>query len=113
MIFEQKRFADANKDYTSTGIKVFSIVSLMFPIMTLILSGTNMGIVWFGAKLIGDQEMGVGNLVSFMTYASMILFSFMMLSMVFVLSHVVKPRLHGSMKFWRCHFRSLKQRVIK
>ena len=82
--FEQKRFADANKDYTSTGIKVFSIVSLMFPIMTLILSGTNMGIVWFGAKLIGDQEMGVGNLVSFMTYASMILFSFMMLSMVFV-----------------------------
>ena len=82
--FEQKRFADANKDYTSTGIKVFSIVSLMFPIMTLILSGTNMGIVWFGAKLIGDQEMGVVNLVSFMTYASMILFSFMMLSMVFV-----------------------------
>ncbi len=82
--FEQKRFADANKDYTSTGIKVFSIVSLMFPIMTLILSGTNMGVVWFGAKLIGDQEMGVGNLVSFMTYASMILFSFMMLSMVFV-----------------------------
>lgn len=82
--FEQKRFAEANKDYTSTGIKVFSIVSLMFPIMTLILSGTNMGIVWFGAKLIGDQEMGVGNLVSFMTYASMILFSFMMLSMVFV-----------------------------
>ncbi len=82
--FEQKRFDDANKDYTNTGIKVFSIVSLMFPIMTLILSGTNMGIVWFGAKLIGDQEMGVGNLVSFMTYASMILFSFMMLSMVFV-----------------------------
>lgn len=82
--FEQKRFDDANKDYTKTGIKVFSIVSLMFPIMTLILSGTNMGIVWFGAKLIGAQEMGVGNLVSFMTYASMILFSFMMLSMVFV-----------------------------
>lgn len=82
--FEQKRFDDANKDYTNTGIKVFSIVSLMFPIMTLILSGTNMGIVWFGAKLIGNQEMGVGNLVSFMTYASMILFSFMMLSMVFV-----------------------------
>lgn len=82
--FEQKRFDDANKDYTNTGIKVFSIVSLLFPIMTLILSGTNMGIVWFGAKLIGEQEMGVGNLVSFMTYASMILFSFMMLSMVFV-----------------------------
>lgn len=82
--FEQKRFDEANNDYTQTGIKVFSIVSLMSPVMTLILSGTNMGIVWFGAKLIGNMSMGVGDLVSFMTYASMIMFSFMMLSMVFV-----------------------------
>lgn len=82
--FEQKRFDQANKDYTQTGVKVFSLVSIMSPVMTLILSGTNMGIVWFGAQLIGDRSMGVGNLVSFMTYANMILFSFMMLSMVFV-----------------------------
>lgn len=82
--FEQKRFDDANKDYTLTGIKVFSIVSLMFPIMTLILNGTNMGIIWFGGKLIGSMNMEVGKLVSFMTYAAMVLFSFMMLSMIFV-----------------------------
>lgn len=83
--FEQERFDRANKDYTETGIKVFSIVSLMFPIMTLVLNVTNMGIIWFGAKLIANNEMQVGNLVAFMTYASMILFSFMMLSMIFVL----------------------------
>lgn len=83
--FEQERFDRANKDYTETGIKVFSIVSLMFPIMTLVLNVTNMGIIWFGAKLIANYEMQVGNLVAFMTYASMILFSFMMLSMIFVL----------------------------
>lgn len=83
--FEQERFDRANKDYTETGIKVFSIVSLMFPIMTLVLNVTNMGIIWFGAKLIANHEMQVGNLVAFMTYASMILFSFMMLSMIFVL----------------------------
>ena len=83
--FEQERFDKANKDYTETGIKVFSIVSLMFPIMTLVLNVTNMGIIWFGAKLIANYEMQVGNLVAFMTYASMILFSFMMLSMIFVL----------------------------
>lgn len=83
--FEQERFDRANKDYTETGIKVFSIVSLMFPIMTLVLNVTNMGIIWFGAKLIANHEMQVGNLVTFMTYASMILFSFMMLSMIFVL----------------------------
>ncbi|MEF2759888.1 MAG: ABC transporter ATP-binding protein [Ligilactobacillus salivarius] len=83
--FEQERFDRANKDYTETGIKVFSIVSLMFPIMTLVLNVTNMGIIWFGAKLIANHEIQVGNLVAFMTYASMILFSFMMLSMIFVL----------------------------
>lgn len=83
--FEQERFDRANKDYTETGIKVFSIISLMFPIMTLVLNVTNMGIIWFGAKLIANHEMQVGNLVAFMTYASMILFSFMMLSMIFVL----------------------------
>ena len=83
--FEQERFDRANKDYTETGIKVFSIVSLMFPIMTLVLNVTNMGIIWFGAKLIANHEMQVGNLVAFMTYVSVILFSFMMLSMIFVL----------------------------
>jgi ATP-binding cassette subfamily B multidrug efflux pump len=82
--FEQDRFADANHDYVKTGIKVFTIVAFMFPIMTLIMSGTNVGIVWFGAHLIADKSMEVGSLVAFMTYATQILMSFMMLSMVFV-----------------------------
>lgn len=82
--FEQERFDHANQEYTKTGIKVFSIVSLNFPIMTLILNGTSIGIIWFGSHMIGDMNMEVGNLVSFMTYANMILFSFMMLSMIFV-----------------------------
>lgn len=82
--FEQNRFKTANKSYTDTAIKAFSLVSLMFPIMTLILNATNIGIIWLGANLIAKRSMQVGNLVSFMTYAAMILFSFMMLSMVFV-----------------------------
>lgn len=82
--FEQDRFEGANKDYTGTGIKVFMIVSLMFPIITLIVSGTNIGIVWYGGQLIGHQALEVGNLVAFMTYATQLLISFMMVSMVFV-----------------------------
>ena len=82
--FEQDRFEGANQDYTQTGIKVFMIVSLMFPIITLIISGTNIGIVWYGGKLIAHQALAVGNLVAFMTYATQILISFMMVSMVFV-----------------------------
>lgn len=82
--FEQDRFADANHDYMKTGIKVFTIVFFMIPVMTLLMSGTNIGIVWYGAHLIANQTMQVGNLVAFMTYATQILMSFMMLSMVFV-----------------------------
>lgn len=81
---EQDRFEDANVDYTQTGIKAYTLVASLFPVMTLILSLTNVAIIWFGAKLVGNMSMQVGNLVAFMTYAAQILFSFMMLSMVFV-----------------------------
>lgn len=82
--FEQDRFKDANADYTNNAIKVFTIVALMFPIVTLIMSGTNVGITWLGAKYIANQSMEVGNLIAFMTYAMQILMSFMILSLVFV-----------------------------
>lgn len=52
--------------------------------MTLVLSLTNVGIIWFGAHLIANMTMQVGNLLAFLTYATQILMSFMMLSMVFV-----------------------------
>lgn len=83
--FEQNRFDTANKDYTGTARKVFSLVALMYPVMTLVMSGTNIGITWQASHLIADQEMQIGNLVAFITYAMQILMSFMMLSMVFFL----------------------------
>lgn len=92
--FEQDRFEDANRDYTDNAIKVNTIVALAFPVMTLIMSGTNVAIVWFGATLIGAQSMQVGNLIAFMSYAMQILMSFMMLSMVFVFI----PRAQASAK---------------
>lgn len=81
--FEQDRFEDANKDYTQNAIKVNTIVALAFPVMTLIMSGTNVAIVWFGGQLISSQTMQVGNMIAFMTYAMQVLMSFMMLAMVF------------------------------
>lgn len=81
---ERNRFHNVNEDYTETGIKAFTWVAFLFPAMTLILSLTNVAIIWYGAHLIANQTMQVGNLVSFLTYAVQILFSFMMLAMVFV-----------------------------
>lgn len=83
--YEENRFDDANKDYTQTAIKVNTIVALMMPLMTLIMSGTNIAITWFGGHYIADMTLEVGNLIAFMTYAMQILISFMMLSMIFVM----------------------------
>ncbi|ANZ64651.1 multidrug ABC transporter ATP-binding protein [Secundilactobacillus paracollinoides] len=92
--FEQDRFEDANVDYTKNAINVNTIMALALPVMTLIMSGTNVAIIWFGAKLIGGQAMQVGNLIAFMTYATQILMSFMMLSMVLIFI----PRAQASAK---------------
>jgi ATP-binding cassette subfamily B protein len=81
--FEQNRFDVANKDYTQNARRVFSIIAVLFPLVTLIMSGTNIGIVWFGAQRIASQSMETGNMIAFITYAMQILMSFMMLAMVF------------------------------
>ncbi|MFY0870860.1 ABC transporter ATP-binding protein [Enterococcus faecium] len=83
--FEENRFDLANKDYTNTAIKVNTIVALMIPMMTLIMSGTNVAITWFGGHYIADMTLEVGNLIAFMTYAMQILISFMMLSAIFIM----------------------------
>lgn len=83
--FEENRFDLANKDYTNTAIKVNTIVALMMPMMTLIMSGTNVAIAWFGGHYIADMTLEVGNLIAFMTYAMQILISFMMLSAIFIM----------------------------
>ena len=81
---EQKRFKTANEDYTQTGIKAFTIVSTLFPVVTLILGMTNVDIILLGGHLVASMNMQVGDLIAFMTYATQIMISFMMLSMIFV-----------------------------
>lgn len=83
--YEEKRFDEANLDFTTTAIKVNTIVSSMMPIMTLIMSGTTVAITWFGAQYISEMQLEVGNLIAFITYAMQILFSFMMFAMLFVM----------------------------
>lgn len=81
---EQKRFKTANEDYTQTGIKAFTIVSTLFPVVTLILGMTNVAIILLGGHFVASMNMQVGDLIAFMTYATQIMISFMMLSMIFV-----------------------------
>ena len=83
--FEQRRFREANTDLTETTIKVNKIMAFLMPSMMLIMNLTQVAIVWFGGIRIDAGDMQVGDLMAFIQYAMQIMFSMVMLSMMFVL----------------------------
>ncbi|MBS4178488.1 ABC transporter ATP-binding protein [Lederbergia citrea] len=92
--YERDRFNIANEDFRDTGIKVNKMMALLFPVMIIVMNFTNIAIVWFGAVRIDQGLMQVGNLMAFLQYAMMILFSLIMLSMGFIMI----PRAQASVK---------------
>lgn len=82
---ERERFGTANEDLTATAIKVMRIMSMMFPIMLFLLNLTIVAIMWFGSIRIDSGSMQVGDLIAFIQYASQILFSLTMVSMMFMM----------------------------
>lgn len=82
---EKERFVEANYDLTSTAIKVNKIMAALLPIMMLIMNLTSISIVWFGGIRIDNGNMQVGDMMAFIQYAMQIMFSLIMLSMMFVL----------------------------
>ncbi|MDF2530925.1 MAG: ABC-type multidrug transport system, ATPase and permease component, partial [Clostridia bacterium] len=83
--FEERRFDKANKDLTNTNLFVNRVMVFMMPAMMLIMNGVTLLIVWVGARQIADSAMQVGDMMAFMQYAMQILFSFLMLSMMFIM----------------------------
>ncbi|MFE5321856.1 ABC transporter ATP-binding protein [Paenibacillus sp. NPDC056579] len=83
--YEKRKFDTANRDLTDTSLKVNRIMALMMPTMMLILNFSSIAIVWFGGIRIDQGHMQVGDLMAFIQYAMMILFSLIMLSFIFVM----------------------------
>ncbi|MDO7906404.1 ABC transporter ATP-binding protein [Paenibacillus sp. JX-17] len=82
---ERVRFTAANTDLTDTAIRVNKIMAALMPVMMLVMNFSTIAIVWFGGLRIRDGYMQVGDLIAFIQYAMQIMFSFIMLSMIFVL----------------------------
>ncbi|MWV46489.1 ATP-binding cassette domain-containing protein [Paenibacillus sp. HJL G12] len=82
---EQKRFNEANFDLTQTAVKVNKIMAAMMPIMMLVMNFSTIAIVWFGGIRISNGHMQVGDLMAFIQYAMQIMFSLIMVSMIFVM----------------------------
>ena len=82
---EEERFDEANKDLTKTMLFTNRIMTFMMPGMMMIMNVLTVGIVWFGAKKIDGGNMQVGAMTAFITYAMMIVMSFLMLTMMSIM----------------------------
>ena len=91
---EEKRFDNANTDFTKLNIFVGRVMTVMMPAMMFIMNGVSVLIIWVGASKVDMGTMQVGTLMAFITYTMQIIMAFLMLSMMtFVL-----PRSIISMK---------------
>jgi ATP-binding cassette subfamily B protein len=82
---ENERFKDANRDLTDTSIKVNKIMATIQPIMIIIMNLTSIAIIWFGGIRISQNEMQVGDMMAFLQYAMQVMFSIIMVTIMFVM----------------------------
>jgi ATP-binding cassette subfamily B multidrug efflux pump len=85
MEHEKKRFNDANADLTGTYIKVNRIMAFLMPAIMLIMNFTTISILWYGMIRIDSGEMNIGALFAFIQYAMQIMFSLLMVAMMFIM----------------------------
>ncbi len=79
---EQEKFTQRSETLRRTAERAYSFVVLFVPLVTLIMGGTIMSIMWLGGHYVVGGTMLSGDLIAFFTYASEILMSLMMVAMV-------------------------------
>ena len=83
--YEEQRFDKANKDLTSVNLFVNRVMTFLMPLMTIIMNGVSMLVVWVGAHLIEQSQMQIGDMMAFIQYSMMIIMSFLMIAVMFVI----------------------------
>lgn len=83
--FEKQRFEVANQDLKKTQLRITRTFALAMPALTIILNLATVGVVWFGAQLVSDNKMPIGDITAFISYLMQILMSVMMATMAAVL----------------------------
>ncbi|QAY67817.1 ABC transporter ATP-binding protein [Paenibacillus protaetiae] len=82
---EKERFDEASSDLTNTAVRVNKIMAVLFPLMMLVMNVSTVAILAIGAVRIDHNDLQIGSLMAFIQYASQIMFSLMMGSMMFVM----------------------------
>lgn len=82
---EIEKFGAISRDIYNDFSWVEKLLAFNMPLMQFCMYGCMLLISWIGARLIVGSDMTTGQLLSVFTYATQILMSLMMLSMVFVM----------------------------
>lgn len=82
---EEKRFDKVNRDLEKTNLFVERLMSLINPMISLVMNGVTLLILWEGAKKIDIGVINFGDVFALIQYAMQIIASFIMLSMVSIM----------------------------
>lgn len=82
---ELKRFDAASGDLRDAQLFVNRAMTLMMPLMMLVMNVATVAIVWFGSHGVAVGAMQAGDMMAFISYAMMIVMSFLIVSMVAVI----------------------------
>ncbi|MCZ2258112.1 ABC transporter ATP-binding protein [Sporosarcina sp. G11-34] len=82
---EQVRLRKANEELTDVSIKVNKLMAFLMPIMMLVMNITIVGVIWFGGIRIDSGSMQIGDLMAYIQYVTLIMFSLVMASMMFIM----------------------------
>jgi ATP-binding cassette subfamily B protein len=83
--FEEERFDAANRDFTRTDLFVNRVMVVLMPAIMFVMNGTMLLIVWVGAHQIEASTMQVGDMMAYIQYTMLIIFAFLMLTMMFIM----------------------------
>jgi len=83
--YETEKFKDVSKDIYDDFSKAEKLLAFNAPLMQFCMYACILLISWFSAQFIVGGSMSTGQLVSLITYASQILMSLMMVSMIIVM----------------------------
>ncbi len=82
--FEETRFDRANRELTDTNLFINRVMVFMMPMMMLLMNGLSVMIIWIGAHQVAQASIQVGDMMAFLQYAMQVVFSFLMISMMFI-----------------------------
>ena len=80
---EEEKFEDTNRTFLKTDKFVSRLLNIMGPIMTFVMNGLTVMIIWFAAKQIDIDAMTIGDMMAFSQYAMHVVMSFMFVTVMF------------------------------